>query len=295
MTTLRLRLLPFAFLLAFTGFAALAHEFWLEAPRFRLQPGQTLNIHPLIGENFHGEPWTNKAAKILRFVRYGPAPTDSTDFTPTPGFAPADTFRTAIAFAQPGTHVVVLRSTNSFIELPADQFTAYLREEGLDFPLKLRQERNQEATAGREAYRRCAKILLQVGAAAATPAAADSAYRKTYGLPLELVPEQNPYCLTLGKSVTVRVLRAGKPVAGAAVQVWQRQPGGLPTTHFKTRANQNGRILLRLSGPGPYLLATVGMSEAPVQLRDRADWQSTWASLTFAGPTGAIRRVPTKQ
>ncbi|MBD2768590.1 DUF4198 domain-containing protein [Hymenobacter sp. BT664] len=270
---------------------ALAHEFWLEAPRFRLQPGQTLSIRPFIGMDFKAEPWTNKAAKVLRLVRYGPNPADSTDLTPAAGFAPTDTFRTAFSFAQPGTHVVLLRSTNSFIELPAAQFTAYLREEGLDYPLKLRQERGQEAAAGRETYRRCAKALVQVGEARAVPAATDSAYRRVYGLPLELVPEQNPYRLAADQALTVRVLRAGRPAAGAAVQVWQRQPSGLPTMHFTTRANQNGRVLLRLSGPGPYLLATVGMSEAPANLRDRADWQSTWASLTFAGPPGTGRRA----
>ena len=283
------RFLPFAAICGLLTLTALAHEFWLEAPRFHLQPGQTVSVRPLVGENFHGDPWTNKASKILRFVRYGPTPADSTDLTPPPGFAPADTFRTAFTFAQPGTHVVVLRSTNSFIELPADKFTAYLREEGLDYVLTLRRERGQQAAPGRETYRRCAKALVQVGAAAATPAATDSACRHIYGLPLELVPEQNPYRLSADKALTVRVLRSGRPVSGAAVQVWQRQPGGLPTTHFTTRTNQNGRLLLRLSGPGPYLLATVGMAEAPASLRDRADWQSTWASLTFAGPAAALR------
>jgi uncharacterized GH25 family protein len=268
--------------------AALAHEFWLEAPRFRLQPGQTVNVHTFIGADFKGEPWTTKAAKIQRLVRYGPTPADSTDLTPT-SFTAADTFRTGFTFTQPGTHVLLLRSTNSFIELPAEQFTAYLREEGLDYALKLRQENDQMAQPGRETYRRCAKTLVQVGEAATTSAVTDSACRHTYGLPLELVPEQNPYRLAADKALTVRVLRAGLPAFGAAVQVWQRQPGGLPTTHFTTRANQNGRILLRLSGPGPYLLAAVDMSTAPAKLRNRADWQSTWASLTFAGPPAAMR------
>ena len=272
--------------------AALAHEFWLEAPRFRLQPGATVNVHTFIGADFKGEPWTTKAAKIQRLVRFGPAPGDSTDLTPE-NIAEADTFRTGFTFSRPGTHVVLLRSTNSFIELPADQFTAYLREEGLDYALKLRQENDQMAQPGRETYRRCAKTLIQVGEAAATAAVTDSACRHVYGLPLELVPEQNPYRLTADKALTVRVLRAGRPAFGAAVQVWQRQPGGLLTTHYTTRANQNGRILLRLSGPGPYLLAAVDMSAAPAKLRARADWQSTWASLTFAGPAAALR-LPTK-
>jgi hypothetical protein len=288
------RLSAFAALCLLGTLTSVAHEFWLEAPRFRLQPGQTVSIRPLVGENFKGGPWTNKAEKVMRLVRFGPAPADSTDLTPAPGYAPTDTFRTAFAFARPGTHVVLLRSTNSFIEMPPAEFAAYLREEGLDYPLKLRQERDQQATAGRETYRRCAKALVQVGESAATSAATDSACRKVYGLPLELVPEQNPYRLAADKALTVLVLRAGKPVSGAAVQIWQRQPGGLPTTHFTVRSNQNGRVLLRLSGPGPYLLATVSMTEAPAKLRDRADWQSTWASLTFAGPTSTIRRSAVK-
>ncbi|MFD1470501.1 DUF4198 domain-containing protein [Hymenobacter caeli] len=260
---------------------ALAHEFWLQPARFRLLPGETVYVRPLVGESFRGEPWGNGARKILRFGRYGPVPADTADLTPAPGGAPADTFRTAVAFARPGTHLVVLRSNFAFIELPGEKFTAYLREEGLELALRRRQERAQQALPGREAYRRCAKALVQVGL---TASAADTAYRRVLGLPFELVPEQNPYRLAPGAALTVRVLRAGQPVRGALVQVWQQQPAGQPTGHFVTHANQSGRVLLRLLGPGPYLVAAVDMAEAPAALRDRADWLSTWASLTFAGP-----------
>ncbi len=259
-----------------------AHEFWLELPRFRIQPGETVRFHPFVGENFTGEPWTTRASKILRLVRYGPALADSTDLTPR---APAatDSFGTAVTYLQRGTHLLTLRSTDSFIELPARKFIAYLRDEGLDYALQKRHENGQDSLPGREAYRRCAKTLVQAGAPAA-----DTVYRHRFGWPLELVPEQNPYALAVDKALTVRVLRAGKPARGATVQIWQRQPGGQPTTHFSTRANQNGRILLRLSGPGPYLLAAVEMAAAPAALRGRADWRSTWASLTFGGPAAAV-------
>jgi hypothetical protein len=280
-------------LLALGGLTAAAHEFWVEFPRFVLQPGQTLHFRMLVGEGFKGEPWGNKASKIKRLVRYGPARADSTDLTPAAGFAEADTLRTAVAFAHPGTHVVALQSNNAFIELPGKKFTAYLREEGLEYALKRRQQLGEDSLPGRETYRRCAKTLVQVGPASAVPAAADSTCLRPLGLPLELVPEQNPYRLAADKSLTVRVLRHGQPLRGALVQVWQRQPGGAATTHFSTYSNQRGRALLRLSGPGPYLLATVQMSTAPAALRARADWQSTWASLTFGGPAaGGGRRLP---
>ena len=210
----------------------LAHEFWLEAPRFRLQPGATVNVHTFIGADFKGEPWTTKAAKIRRLVRYGPKPADTTDLTPR-NFAATDTFRTAFTFAQPGTHLVLLQSTSSFIELPADQFTAYLREEGLDYPLKLRQENEETTKPGREVYSRCAKTLVQVGNPALVPLAADSACRHAYGLPLELVPEQNPYRLAPGAGAALHAA-ALRLVAGlgpfqltAAHMAWEIRPTGV--------------------------------------------------------------------
>ena len=292
---LRLLLLP---LLLAT--AALAGDLWLEASGFRLQPGQTAAVHPLLGDGFAGRAWAATGPKVLRLIRYGPTPTDSTDRTPLQRDAddsapasPADTAHTVFFFGKPGTHLVLLRTASVFTELPAAQFNAYLREQGLDYAAKLRQENEATNLPGREVYSRCAKALVQVGAPALVPLAADSACRHIYGLPLELVPEQNPYRLVADKALTVRVLRFGKPAFGTAVQVWQRQPGGLPTAHYTTRANQSGRILLRLSGPGPYLLAAVDMRPAPQRLRVRADWQSTWATLTFAGPPAALR-LPTK-
>jgi uncharacterized GH25 family protein len=276
------RLLPLAFLLLLSA-AALAHEFWLEFPRLRLQPGDAASFRLLVGSDFAGKPWRNQPGKVLRLLRYGPA--DSTDLTP----APTDTLNGTVRFAQPGTQLLALSTADAFIEMNGPQFTAYLREAGLDYILKKRQELGHADQPGRETYRRRAKALVQVGSPEALPAAQDTAYRRVLGLPLELVPEQNPYRLAADKSLTVRVLRQGKPMPGAQVGVWQRQPGGEPATHFSTRANQNGRILLRLSGPGPYLLAVVDMQPAPATLRTRADWQSTWATLTFGGPAAAFR------
>ena len=284
---MKLLIIISAFILAL-GFTALAHEFWLEFPRLRLQPGDTVSFRLLVGSDFTGKPWRNQPGKVLRLGRYGPA--DSTSLTP----APTDTLTTAVRFARPGTHLLALSTADSFIELTGPEFTAYLRAEGLDYILKKRQELGHAAKPGRETYRRRAKTLVQVGSSDALPAAQDTAYRRVLNLPLELVPEQNPYRLAADKSLTVRVLRLGKPVSGAQVSIWQRQPGGLPATHFSTRANQNGRILLRLTGPGPYLLAAVDMQPAPAALRARADWQSTWASLTFGGPTSVFRPAGSK-
>jgi uncharacterized GH25 family protein len=108
------------------------------------------------------------------------------------------------------------------------------------------------------------------------------------------VPEQNPYHLRPGASLTLRVLRYGQPVPGALVHFWDASPvvsngHGAATVaephHFSTRANNNGRVLLRLPGSGPYLAAAKYLEATPAGLASQADWMSTWATLTFAGPS----------
>jgi uncharacterized GH25 family protein len=282
-----------AFPLLLLATAALAHEFWLQPASFRVAVGAVVPLKLLVGEGFKGETWPRPTRRVRRFVRFGPAsPADSTDLRPA---LLADSVAPAVRCPTAGTQLVVLTSAPSFIELPAAEFTAYLREEGLDNTLRHRQQQGETSTKpGHEAYRRCAKTLVLATASARTPAIpADTTYRRVLGLPLELVPEQNPFRLRAGASLTVRVLRGGQPVPGALVQVWEAQPmpeqTGSPSvapTHFSTRANNNGRVLLRLSGNGPYLVAANFIEPTPAILASRADWLSTWATLTFGGPEG---------
>ena len=279
--------------------AALAHEFWLQPTSFRVAVGAVVPLKLLVGEGFKGETWPRPTRRVRRFVRFGPAsPADSTDLRPA---LLADSVAPALRCPTAGTQLVVLTSAPSFIELPAAEFTAYLRGEGLDNALRHRQQQGETTTKpGREAYRRCAKTLVLATTSTRAPASpADTVYRRVLGLPLELVPEQNPFRLRAGASLTVRVLRGGQPVPGALIQVWEVQPvlekPGSPLvapTHFSTRANNNGRVLLRLPSSGPYLVAANYIEPAPTALASRADWLSTWATLTFGGPEGVAVSRP---
>lgn len=285
-------------LFAFAGLATttLAQEFWLQPAGFRVLVGATVPLRLVVGENFTGKPWPRPTRRVRRFARYGPGgPADSTDLRPA---LLADSLAPALTCATPGTHLLALTSRLAYLELPAAEFTAYLRAAGLGYALRQRQEAGEATTKpGREAYQRCAKALVLATSGPRLPgAAADTAFRRVLGLPLELVPEQNPYRLRPGAALTVRVLHHGLPVPGAQVQAWQLSaPDSNPTTapavtHFTAYSNAQGRLLLRLSGAGPYLLATVRMEPAPPALAlpgsaARPDWLSTWASLTFGGPT----------
>jgi hypothetical protein len=275
-----------------TATATLAHEFWLAPASYRVAVGTAVPLRLLVGQNFAGQAWARPTRRVRRFVRIGPGgAADSTDLRPA---LLADSLAPALRCPAPGTHLLALTSQLAFIELPPEAFTTYLREEGLGYALRQRQEAGEASTKpGREAYRRCAKALVlasQGPAARLPPALGDTAFRRVLGLPLELVPEQNPYRLRAGAGLTVRVLSLGQPVPGALVQVWQANPPAAkpstptPVTHFTTHTNAQGRVLLRLPGAGPYLLATVRIENTPPTLAARADWLSTWASLTFGGP-----------
>jgi len=256
--------------------AAGASEFWL-APRFFLILGEQIQVPILVGKNFTGERWRGRNSRLTRFVHY--TPTDSLDLLPTT--ARRDTGLASVAFQQPGTHLLALATNNAFLTLPSDSFNLYLKAQDLGNILLIRKERNELDKPAREAYRRCAKTLVQVG----VPTESSQTFSRVAGLPLELVPEQNPYTLLAGASLTLRVLAEGRPVPGALVQVWHRDVKK-NVEIIRLHSNQNGRVLFRLSTPGTYLVSTMRMTASAD--RQTADWQSTWSSLTF----GFASRAP---
>lgn len=259
-------------LTATVALTAAAHEFWLMPPQFFVAPGTTLNLHLFVGENFTGERWAGKSNRVTRLAHYAPLGSEDLLAAATA----ADTLQPNVTFAQPGTHMVVLATNNSFITLEAEKFNAYLKEDGLDYILLQRQQSGTLNKPSREAYSRCAKTLVQVG----NPVASDTAraWSRPAGMALELVPEQNPYALKMGGSLTVRVLADGQPKAGQLVQVWQRS-AGQPVKITKLHSNQNGRVLFRLTTSGQYMISTVRMVPASLP---GAEWQSNWSTLTFA-------------
>ncbi|MBT9393772.1 DUF4198 domain-containing protein [Hymenobacter sp. NST-14] len=263
-----------SFALLLTAGTALAGEFWLEPVRFWIMPGTAVHLRRLTGTNFTGSPWSGGSSRLAGFWHYAPG-------QPAVSLLPAasvpDTIQSTVTMRQPGTHLLALTTNFAPATLPATDFTRYLRAYQLDYVLALREQRQQSEQPGREAYRRCAKTLVQAGPYAAADTA--RAWARPVGLPLELVPEQNPYGLQAGASLTVRVLAEGQPVAGQLVQVWQRSRPARAAP-VKLHSNQNGRLLLPLLSPGEYLLSAVRM--VPARADSTADWHSTWSTLTFA-------------
>lgn len=255
------------------GMAALplaAHDFWIAPSTFRPEPGQKVAVHLRVGDAFPGDPVPRMSQRIERFSLAGPGGT--TDIPGVDGTDPAG----IVTVPAPGRALLVYDSNHASITLDGAKFEQHLAEQGLEKVSELRRERGQSAAPTREIYSRSVKALLAVG-----PVSGDhgpgSGYDQRLGLPLELVPEADPYG-PAGKPLPVRLLFQGKPLAGARYEA--RRPGRAEAIVGRTDAA--GRFVLRLPSAGLWLVKAVHMVEAPAG--SGADWESFWASLTFELP-----------
>jgi uncharacterized GH25 family protein len=172
--------------------------------------------------------------------------------------------------AIPGLLVIGYRSNPSAVELPADTFNQYLKDEGLDAIAALRARRNETGAKAHELFSRCAKSLVLAG----VPSVAQGDRR--LGFTLELVAERNPYALAASEDLPVRLTYENQPLAGALVVAINRQQ---PSEKLSARTDNDGRVRFRLRPEGMWLVKAVHMVPAPAGAN--AEWASFWASLTF--------------
>ncbi len=248
-----------------------AHEFWIQPSSYSPAADSVVQFGLRVGDGFPGEPVKRNPDRIVRFFARGPKGEE--DVLGVSGRDPAGMLKVT----QPGLMQVGYRSNHAFVQLDAEKFEAYLREEGLDAIVALRKERGESDKAGKEAYSRCAKAILLAGGSAA--ADEKSRIDAPLGLTLELVADVTPATLKPGDELPVRLLHAGKPLGGVRIKAFAN---GSAAAEVTARTDAEGRARLKLPKGGAWMLAAVHMQPAPAGVD--ADWESTWASLTFELP-----------
>ncbi|MPR35738.1 DUF4198 domain-containing protein [Salmonirosea aquatica] len=266
---MKLRLL--AFLLLATVASALAHEFWIFPENFFPKVGEKLAWKIQVGENYEGERWGGGSRRVerLRLITSTGENNLTAQIQQTDSLVGAPT----LAIEREGTQMLVLETNNSFIELEADKFEEYLKEDGLNLALDFRQKNAEQQKKGREFYRRCAKTLVQVGTST------NDLPTKPTGVDLDIIPLQNPYALQPNSPLTCRILYQQKPLANAMVRCWRRANGKTEVEFRQTNAQGEATFDLTKKGKAAYMLSSVHM----VRLtgNEKADWQSLWGSVTF--------------
>lgn len=245
---------------------AQAHEFWLQPLKYFYEVGEKATISFKVGENFMGEPWNLKHHRVERLdLIHG---SQTTDLKASVKEGEKDNLE--IELKESGTHLIVMQSNNAFIELEAEKFNEYLKEDGLDDVYDLRTKTNTLTKPSKEFYSHHTKLFLQVGDAK------DDTYKKVIGLPIEIVPGRNPYALKKGDLIRFKILWQGKPLFGAKVRVWNRFDNR--TTIQNIYTEKDGTMQTHISNPGAWMVSVVQMISST---KEGADWESYWGSMVF--------------
>jgi hypothetical protein len=245
-----------------------AHDMWIEPSTFSPEVGELVAVRLRVGQDLLGDPLPRDPALVNQFVVE-----DALGRKPVvgrPGADPAGVLRVAA----PGLLIVGYSSNPSRVEMSAEKFDQYLKEEGLDAVAAVRARRGQTG-AVRELFSRCAKSLLGPGSQIEGD--------RSLGFTLELVAERNPARLNAGQELPVRLTYENRPLSGALVVAINRLD---PSKKLSARSDQDGRVRFRLPRGGMWLIKAVHTVEAPAAAD--AEWVSYWASLTFEIPQAAV-------
>lgn len=248
-----------------------AHEFWLQAQPFNppANSGSELSIH--VGEYFEGEQLPFTSAYIVRLRQYA-CGKEQDLISQVPAGVAVGQFKLQLNCA--GTHLIALDSHPSLITLPADKFSAYLHDEGLDDIIKRREAMGDAAKPGRERFRRTIKTLVAINATNKASVSTQTAQR------LQIVPAPGALTQAPGATMRFQVLYEGKPLANRLVKAWYKRDG--QTLLIRARSGSGGQVAFNFPYAGFWMLSVVHMVAATETAE--ADWDSFWGNLTFDLP-----------
>lgn len=248
--------------------AAFGHDLYLMPAKFVVKPGETVRVAFENGDAFPTGDSSVKPERLrdTRLVsRAGAAEFAQIVEQPKRSVA-------SVRAPGEGTAILTARTIPNFIELDAEKFRSYLEHENLQPVIKLREAGGESAKPGRERYSKYVKSLITVGRG-------DEYFRQRTGLTIEIVPEADPATLRIGDRLPVQVLFRGKAAVDVAVEsAWLIN--GKAKMEVFGRTDREGRISIPIRAAGPHRLHAIVMERCADPAA--ADWESFWASLTFA-------------
>ena len=199
----------------------------------------------------------------------------------------------------PGTWVAGVSTGPRNIEMSAADFNSYLEHDGVLDMLEWRKENNAMDQPAVEKYSKHVKTIFQVGDTTTED------WNTVLGYPIEFVPQENPYDLHPGHTLSVQLLFKGEPLANELVYVGldaagsESSPGhthseGEEQGHEHTDASEadhthSGGTQLRtdaqgiakvfLPAQGIWYLRTIHLVRSQ---EAGLTHESNWATLSFA-------------
>ena len=243
--------------------ATLAHELWVQPMAHVVNQSELIKVTIMHGERFQGDPVARNSPMIRRYELMHP----DHEAIPVVGLN-----TTVDGYIRPANEGVIVYHTKRYeSNLPAEQFTGYLREEGLGEIERRREALGESEMPGREVYSRCAKSVILLAGGSADPSEVDH----DTGLPLEIILKAID-----AESDTPRVRALiefnDAPIAGIRVVAVSKSD---PEHLIELKSDPDGMIRFD-AAPGDWMITTLHIERATDI--ETAEWESYWASSTFA-------------
>jgi len=264
------RAILIASVLLLTASVALAHDLFLKLDTYFLEPRARVRI-PVLNGTFTKSEGFVAPQRVADISVISPA--GRTRFPAATAWSPGpdSTSRLSLELGDPGTYVVGVSTRPRELTLPAEAFNGYLEEDGLPDILETRRRGNELGKGARERYSKHVKAVFQVGQARS------EGFSTALGYAAEIVPLDNPYAIGRGKSLRVRCMVDGRPVANQMV-LWGGERHGQALTQRSTRTDSNGVAEVAPDAAGMWYVKFVHMVHAP---QPGLEYESKWATLTF--------------
>ena len=264
------RLVTTAGLILGVSTALFAHDLFLLPERFFVLPESSVDVRMLNG-TFDKSEAAVAASRVADLSVV--TPTGRTTPSRNGWRATGDTAVLPVKVGRSGTYVIGLSTLDRTIRLEAKDFNEYLATEGSPAILSDRKRSGEDTLPARERYSKHVKTLVQVGVTRS------SSYATVLGYPAELVPIDNPYALRRAASLRVRALVDGKPQADQLIYYGGIRTGGTPVRERSVRTGSAGIVSVRIPSSGQWYVKFIDMVKVA---RDTVDYESKWATLTFA-------------
>ncbi|MDH3734675.1 MAG: DUF4198 domain-containing protein [Gemmatimonadota bacterium] len=263
---------------------ARAHTMFLKLESFFLEPNSTASV-ALINGDFDKSENVIDRDRMTDVSVVGPGgvvhpPTSA--WRDTAMFHwDADSVDTAMLTfdtGAPGTYVLGVSTAPRTFLLLDTAFNNYLVHDGV---VDVLEQRERDGTLGDDAterYSKHVKALVQVGDARS------DGWEHELGYPVEFVPLQNPYELSVGDVLEVRFLRDGQPVPNQIVYAnhehnHQHDDTGGHVEAVTTRTDGYGIAKIELNSGGRWYVRGIHMVQTKSE--PDVDYESNWGTLTF--------------
>ena len=249
------------------SYFAFAHEYILLAYKYKVQKGDTLELHLVVADGFNIQMERQVQKNMIkRFELINE--NGSTNLLVEAVDQSLPILNKKVDFE--GLGLIHLERNYARISLPTNKFLSYLKEDHIENivvtdkdPTKMQRER----------YSRYIKTLVQSGAKSY-----GDEFKKVVGQNLEIVLLQNPYLLQKGETLKAQILFMGKPLVNKIVTARNRK-GNESAGVLTSRTDTNGICSFKITGNGEWFIHLTQMIPCP-QPED-SDWESFWASYSF--------------